>query len=103
MKPHEYLDAAVRQRRYTLLCPSSFMDILARAGAPMASDTWGGGGAAGEGRVNLIDRREVADVARIALLDTDHLGTQRAYHLTGPAAISMPEAGDDLPACSEDP
>ncbi len=79
---------------YTLLRPSAFMDILMRAGAPVASDTWGG--AAGEGRVNLIDSRDVADVARIALLDTEHLGTQRAYHLTGPAATSMPDIADDL-------
>lgn len=79
---------------YTLLRPSSFMDILGRAGAPVASDSWGG--AAGEGRVNLIDSRDVADVARVALLDTAHLHVQRAWHLTGPATVSMPEVAEEL-------
>lgn len=79
---------------YTLLRPSSFMDILARAGGPVARDSWGG--AAGEGRVNLINSRDVADVARVALLDTAHLDVQRAWHLTGPATVSMPEVADDL-------
>jgi uncharacterized protein YbjT (DUF2867 family) len=79
---------------YTLLRPSSFMDILVRAGAPVASDSWGG--AAGEGRANLIDSRDVAAVARIALLDTAHIHAQRAWHLTGPATVSMPEVADEL-------
>ncbi|WP_338641792.1 NmrA family NAD(P)-binding protein [Burkholderia pyrrocinia] len=79
---------------YTILRPSSFVDILARAGAPVAAGTWGG--AAGDGRVNLIDTRDVADVARIALLDAVHANSQRAYHLTGPATISMPEVAEEL-------
>ncbi|MEC3947968.1 NAD(P)H-binding protein [Sphingobium sp. HWE2-09] len=79
---------------YTLLRPSSFMEILARAGAPVARDSWGG--AAGEGRVNLIDSRDVADVARVALLDAAHLHVQRAWHLTGSAAVSMAEVADEL-------
>jgi uncharacterized protein YbjT (DUF2867 family) len=79
---------------YTLLRPSSFVDILARAGAPVAEGSWGG--AAGNGRVNLIDTRDVAEAARIALLDAAHTGSQRAYHLTGPATISMTEVADEL-------
>ena len=79
---------------YTILRPSSFVDILARAGAPVAEGSWGG--AAGEGRVNLIDTRDVADAARVALLDTAFANSQRAYHLTGPATISMPEVADEL-------
>jgi uncharacterized protein YbjT (DUF2867 family) len=79
---------------YTILRPSSFVDILARAAGPVAEGSWGG--AAGDGRVNLIDTRDVADAARIALLDTAHPGSQRAYHLTGPATISMPEVADEL-------
>lgn len=79
---------------YTILRPSSFVDILARAAGPVAAGTWGG--AAGNGCVNLIDTRDVADTARIALLDTSHAGSQRAYHLTGPAAISMPEVAYEL-------
>ncbi|WP_339026891.1 NmrA family NAD(P)-binding protein [Bradyrhizobium symbiodeficiens] len=79
---------------YTVLRPSTFMDILARAGAPVISDRWGG--AAGEGRVNLVDTRDVAEAARIALLDDRSVHTQRAYHLTGPGAVSMPDVADIL-------
>lgn len=79
---------------YTILRPSSFVDILARAGGPVAAGAWGG--AAGDGRVNLIDTRDVADVARVALLDVAHTNSQRAYHLTGPATVSMAEVAEEL-------
>ena len=79
---------------FTVLRPSSFVDILARAGAPIVNDTWGG--AAGDGLVNLIDTRDVADSAFAVLLDDAHVNSQRAYHLTGPAAVSMPEIADAL-------
>jgi uncharacterized protein YbjT (DUF2867 family) len=79
---------------YTILRPSSFVDILARAAGPVAQGSWGG--AAGDGRVNLIDTRDVAEAARVALLDTAHPGSQRAYHLTGPTTVSMPEVADEL-------
>jgi uncharacterized protein YbjT (DUF2867 family) len=79
---------------FTVLRPSSFVDILARAGAPIANDTWGG--AAGDGLVNLIDTRDVADSAFAVLLDDTHVSSQRAYHLTGPTAVSMPEIADEL-------
>lgn len=79
---------------YTILRPSSFVDILARAGAPVASGSWGG--AAGNGRVNFIDTRDVADAARAALLDDEHMNSQRAYHLTGPGTVSMPEVAEEL-------
>jgi uncharacterized protein YbjT (DUF2867 family) len=79
---------------YTVLRPSCFVDVLARAKAPVASGTWGG--TAEDGRVNLIDTRDVADVARVALLDKRFLGSQRAYHLTGPGTVSMPEIAEEL-------
>lgn len=79
---------------YTVLRPSTFVDILARAGAQVADDSWGG--AAGAGLVNLIDTRDVADVARAALLDDAHPTAQRAYHLTGPLAVSMPEIAEEI-------
>jgi len=85
---------ATRDVGFTVLRPSSFVDILARAGAPVANDTWGG--AAGDGLVNLIDTRDVADAAFAVLLDDAHVTSQRAYHLTGPAAVSMPEIADKL-------
>lgn len=79
---------------FTVLRPSSFVDILARAGAPIVNDTWGG--AAGDGLVNLIDTRDVADSAFAVLRDDEHVTSQRAYHLTGPTAMSMPEIADAL-------
>jgi NAD(P)H dehydrogenase (quinone) len=79
---------------YTVLRPSSFVDILARAGAQVADDSWGG--VAGDGVVNLIDTRDVADAARVALLDDAHPTAQRAYHLTGPRAVSMPEVAEEI-------
>ena len=79
---------------YTVLRPSTFVDILARAGAQVADDSWGG--AAGDGLVNLIDTRDVADVARAALLDDAHPTAQRVYHLTGPRAVSMPKIAEEI-------
>ncbi|MBR0814522.1 MULTISPECIES: SDR family oxidoreductase [Bradyrhizobium] len=79
---------------YTVLRPSTFVDILARAGAQVADDSWGG--AAGDGVVNLIDTRDVADAARIALLDDAHPTAQRVYHLTGPRAVSMSEVAEEI-------
>jgi NAD(P)H dehydrogenase (quinone) len=79
---------------FTVLRPSSFVDILARATAPIANDSWGG--AAGDGLVNLIDTRDVADCAFTVLLDDAHLTSQRAYHLTGPIAVSMPQIADEI-------
>jgi uncharacterized protein YbjT (DUF2867 family) len=79
---------------YTVLRPSTFVDILARAGTQVADDSWGG--AAGDGVVNLIDTRDVADAARVALLDDAHPTAQRAYHVTGPRAVSMAEVAEEL-------
>jgi uncharacterized protein YbjT (DUF2867 family) len=81
---------------YTVLRPATFVDILInRAAKPLAAGkTWGG--AAGDGRVNMIDTRDVADAAFAVLLNNRHLGAQRAYHLTGPAAVSMSDVAQEL-------
>jgi uncharacterized protein YbjT (DUF2867 family) len=86
---------------YTVLRPSAFVDILARAGAAVAHDAWGG--AAGDGRVNFIDTRDVADAAHVALMDHDHAQAQRAYHLTGPRGWSMPQVAVELSRLLERP
>jgi len=85
---------ATKDVGYTVLRPSAFNDILARAGSAVADDSWGG--AAGNGRTNFIDTRDVADVARVALLDDLGANAQRAYHLTGPRAWTMQEIADEL-------
>lgn len=85
---------ATRDVGYTLLRPSTFVDILKSRAPFVVQGAWGG--AAGEGRVNLIDTRDVADVARVVLLDTANPQAQRAYHLTGPEAVSMPQIAAEL-------
>jgi uncharacterized protein YbjT (DUF2867 family) len=60
----------------------------------IATGSWAG--AAGEGRVNFIDTRDVADVARVALLEEFNPESQRAYHLTGPQAWTMRQVAEHL-------
>ncbi len=79
---------------YTVLRPSTFVDGLDRAAGAIAEGTWGG--SAGEGRANLVDTRDIADVGRLALLDEKFIDAQRAYHLTGPASVSMPEVAAEF-------
>lgn len=78
----------------TVLRPSAFADVLKRSAAYIASDSWAG--AAGNGRVNFIDTRDVARVARVALLECVEPESQRVYHLTGPRAVTMHEIADEL-------
>lgn len=78
----------------TALRPTTFTDVLKRAGTRVADGTWGG--AAGDGRVNLIDSRDVAEAARIALREDVSDASQRAYHLTGPRAWTMNEVAHAL-------
>jgi NAD(P)H dehydrogenase (quinone) len=78
----------------TVLRPSAFDDILKYAAGQIAAGSWAG--AAGEGRVNFIDTRDIADVARVALLEEFSPESQRAYHLTGPRAWTMPQIAEQL-------
>ncbi len=79
---------------YTVLRPGPFVDVLMRADTEVANGSWGG--AAGSGLANFIDTRDVADVARVALLDHAGSNSQRAYHLTGPRAWTMQEIALEL-------
>jgi len=78
----------------TLLRPTTFTDVLKRAGAQVAIGSWAG--AAGNGSVNFIDTRDIAEVARVALLEEVSARSQRAYHLTGPRAWTMPDVAQEL-------
>src|SRR2546426_1439790 len=71
----------------TVLRPTSFSLVLKRLGPQIAAGSWAG--SAGNGRVNFIDIRDVAEVARIALLEEIEPTSQRAYHLSGPRAWTM--------------
>ncbi|WP_241766501.1 NmrA family NAD(P)-binding protein [Pseudomonas avellanae] len=93
---HSLIEAHLSQQSLasTVLRPTTFMDVLKRAGKSVATDNWAG--AAGNGYVNLIDTRDVADAARIALLENVADGSQRAYHLTGPQNWTMPQIAEVL-------
>lgn len=93
---HTQIEAHLAQQPVasTVLRPSAFVDILKRAGGQVAADSWAG--AAGKGRVNFIDTRDIADAARVALLEEFNPESQRAYHLTGPRAWTMGQVADEL-------
>jgi NAD(P)H dehydrogenase (quinone) len=78
----------------TVLRPGAFTDLLKRAGTAVVSGSWGG--AAGNGRVNFIDTRDIAEVARVALLEDIEPESQRAYHLTGPRAWTMAQVAEEF-------
>jgi NAD(P)H dehydrogenase (quinone) len=78
----------------TVLRPSAFADILKRSAGQIATGAWAG--AAGEGRMNFIDTRDVAGVARVALLEDFSPESQRAYHLTGPRAWTARQIVEQL-------
>ena len=78
----------------TVLRPSPFLDILKGAGEDVARGAWAG--AAGQGKTNFIDTRDVAGVARVALLQDITNRPNIAYHLTGPRAWSMQDVAVEL-------
>ena len=55
-------------------------------------------GPAGEGRVGAVSRDDVADAAVAVLLGEGHDG--RAYDVTGPGAITLREAAEELSAAT---
>jgi len=93
---HMQIEAHLAQQPVasTVLRPSAFADILKRAAGQIAAGSWAG--SAGDGRANFIDTRDVADVARIALLEEFSPESQRAYHLTGPRAWTTQQVADQL-------
>jgi uncharacterized protein YbjT (DUF2867 family) len=93
---HAQIEAHLAQQPvgFTVLRPTTFMDVLALAGPAVQAGTWGG--AAGDGRVNLIDTADVAAVAARELLDVPDPAVQRSRHLTGSRTWSMPEIADEL-------
>ncbi|MDP9968179.1 uncharacterized protein YbjT (DUF2867 family) [Variovorax paradoxus] len=78
----------------TVLRPTAFTHVLKRVGPHIATGSWAG--AAGNGRVNFIDTRDVAEVARIALMEEIEPTSQRAYHLSGPRAWTMKQVAGEL-------
>lgn len=78
----------------TVLRPTVFVDVLKRYAGSIATNTWAG--AAAGGRINFIDTRDVAKVARVALLEEIGPFSQRAYHLTSERAWTMQDIAAEL-------
>ncbi|HEY5358012.1 MAG TPA: NmrA family NAD(P)-binding protein [Streptosporangiaceae bacterium] len=75
---------------YTLLRNNAYMQNFLML-APAIARTSSFGSSAGDGRVGLIDARDVAAVAaRIAVSPAPHAG--KTYWLTGPERLSYPDA-----------
>jgi len=93
---HMQIEAHLAQQPIasTVLRPTTFTHVLKRLGPQIAAGSWAG--AAGNGRVNFIDIRDVAEVARIALLENVEPTSQRAYHLSGPRAWTMSQVAEEL-------
>jgi uncharacterized protein YbjT (DUF2867 family) len=78
---------------YTFLRPNLFMQGLLAFASTIASD-----GAffapIGDGRVSMVDVRDIAAVAAAALTEPGHLG--QTYDITGPEAVTHGDVADAL-------
>jgi NAD(P)H dehydrogenase (quinone) len=78
---------------HTLLCPSTFTDVLMLAAASIrASARWSG--SAPNGRNALIDSADVVDAAVAVLTEPSKRGSHHV--LTGPVAITWPDVAARL-------
>jgi len=93
---HMQIEAHLAQQPIaaTVLRPTTFTLVLKRLGPQIAAGSWAG--SAGNGRVNFIDVRDVAEAARVALLEEIEPTSQRAYHLSGPRAWTMSQVAEEL-------
>jgi uncharacterized protein YbjT (DUF2867 family) len=81
--------------RHTILRPHFFMQNLLGFAASIASD-----GAfylnLGEGRLGLVDTRDIAEMAAAVLLDESTRHDGKIYTPTGPQSLSLSEVARDL-------
>jgi uncharacterized protein YbjT (DUF2867 family) len=78
---------------YTILRPSAFMQVhLLPVETVKAQSRWYG--MTGDGATAYVDAGDVAAAAAVTLTSTGHTG--RTYELTGPEAISIPQAAAQL-------
>lgn len=91
-RDHYHTEQHIRARNlgFTFLRDNWYQDML-----PSMAGTDGViRGPAGEGRVGAVSRDDVADAAVAALLSDEHTG--RTYDVTGPEAITLREAAEEL-------
>ncbi len=79
---------------YVMLRPTSFMQNFVNFFAPAIKAQNAFYAPAGDGRVSLVDARDVAAVAVAALTQDRHEG--QAYELTGPEALSYHDVAERL-------
>ena len=80
---------------YTIIRPAPFMQIILGSATMIASDDMFSG-AQGEGKVGVIDTRDIGNVVATILTSDGHEG--KTYPLTGPEALSMGELAGKLSA-----
>jgi uncharacterized protein YbjT (DUF2867 family) len=93
---HAQVEAALAESglAHTLLRSNAYMQNTL-ALAPVIAATGGFASSAANGRMGMIDTRDVAAVAAtVAANPASHAGS--THHLTGPAAISYPEVAQTL-------
>ncbi|MGB3763241.1 MAG: SDR family oxidoreductase [Ornithinimicrobium sp.] len=94
-RDHADAEEAIRETgmQWTFLRNNFYADVL-----PFFADEAGViRGPAGQGRVAVVARADVADVAAVILRDPP-AHAARAYHLTGPEALTVGEAAERLSA-----
>ncbi len=80
---------------YTIIRPAPFMQTILASARMIASDgTFSG--AQGDGKVGVIDNRDIGNVVATVLTSDGHEG--KTYPLTGPEALSMAEQAGKLSA-----
>ena len=79
---------------YTFLRPNGFMQNLVNYSASSIRTTGKFYGSEGDGKISVIDIRDVAAVAVKALKEEGHIG--QAYSLTGPEALSNRQVAQKL-------
>ena len=80
---------------YTIIRPAPFMQIILGSARTIASDDMFSG-AQGDGKVGVIDTRDIGNVVATILTSDGHEG--KTYPLTGPEALSMGELAGKLSA-----
>ena len=80
---------------YTIIRPAYFMQNLVGSARMIASES-AFPGAMGDGKVGVIDTRDIGNVAATVLTSDGHEG--KIYPLTGPEALSMGELAGKLSA-----
>ncbi len=80
---------------YTIIRPAPFMQMVLGSARMIASDDMFSG-AQGDGKVGVIDTRDIGNVAATILTSDGHEG--KTYPLTGPEALSMGEQAEKLSA-----